>query len=230
MTASAHQQVINTSIKASLEIQVNQYNKINFQEVTLLSFNGTAIDTWEVIEQIKLLASSNKWPEGDNGTNPEGSHFDGGATAQINAWNGQTNWNWTQFVARVEAAAGNGGQGLGKLPALANQLWANIELDGITIIDGVVTVHNDDYAAARVSRPCLSGRFSAGRGVTTNQHQPVNNQRRSRQIIDKITSWFTDLARTLWIRTPLDQRPRCLKNVRWEGQAIRADGEYGLYS
>jgi hypothetical protein len=154
----------------------------------------------------------------------------GGVTHQLANWNRKTNWECTQFAARVEAAAGNGGAGLGRPPALNNQSWANLDLDGITIADGVTTAVSNDYGVAQVSRPVLIGRFAAANGDTTTQHQPINDQQRSRQIIEKLASGFSGIARQKWISTPDNEKPRCLEDLRWEGQAARADGQYGFYS
>jgi len=134
--ASAQQETINISTKASLEIQKKNFNTINFNGVTIPRFNGSAIDAWEFKEQIKLLAESANWPTGTHGSNPEGNHLEGGVTNQMANWNGKTQWDLTIFAVRAEAIAGNNGQGLGKPPALANQSWANLDLDGITIADG----------------------------------------------------------------------------------------------
>ena len=228
--ASAQQQTINVSTKASLEIQVKNFNTINFGGIDIPRFNGSAIDAFEYIQQIRLLAETCSWPTGINGSNPEGNHLTGGATVQINLWNTKANWNCTTFTARAEAAAGNHGAGLGRPPALANQSWANLDLDGYTIADGITTTASDDYAAARVSAPVLIGRFAAANGTTTNQHQPINDQRRARQIVNKLASRFQDLARQKWNSTPENERPRCFEDLQWEGQVTRADGKYGFYS
>ena len=166
--ASSQQQTINVSTKASLEIQKKNYNTINFGGINIPRFNGSAIDAWEFKEQIKLLALSFNWPTGTYGTNPEANHYEGGVTHRLANWNGNANWTCTEYAPRVEAAAGAGGAGLGKPPALANRSWANLELDGVTIVDGVVTTQNNAYDAARVSRPVIIGRFAAVNGNTTN--------------------------------------------------------------
>ena len=59
----------------------------------------------------------------------------------------------------------------------------------------------------------MIGRFAAANGVTTQQHEPINDQRRSRQIIQKLVSGFTGLARQKWFSTPENERPRCLEDL-----------------
>ena len=117
--ASAQQESINVSTKVALEIQKKNFNTINFGGIRFPRFDGSAIDAWEIVQQIELLYTSNNWPTGSRGSNPEGNHLEGGVTHQINPWNGQVNWNCSQYAVRNAVAAGAGA--LGQLPVLANQ-------------------------------------------------------------------------------------------------------------
>ena len=227
--ASAQQESINVSTKVALEIQKKNFNTINFGGIRFPRFDGSAIDAWEIVQQIELLYTSNNWPTGSRGSNPEGNHLKGGVTHQINPWNGQVNWNCSQYAVRNAVAAGAGA--LGQLPELANQSWANLDLDGVRIIDGAVLTAHAGYDQARVSRPILAGRHAPNPGgQTTGQYEPINDQRRSKQIIDKITGLFTGIARQKWLSTLENARPRCWEDLRWEGQVVRADGRYGMKS
>jgi Zinc knuckle len=227
--ASATQESINISIKASLELQKKQYNTINFNGIRLPPFNGTAVECWDFKERIRQLADANNWPTGLQGTNTEANHLAGGTAHQLANWNGKTNWDCTQF-ARVVVATRNTPAALGGLPPLAQNSWANLELDGITITDAVATTRDPAYDVAVISAPTLRGRFAPGAGATTGQFEPINDCRRSNQIIKKLAENFTGIARMKWQRMPLNQRPRTLEDHQWEGQVPKVNGHYGFYS
>ena len=203
---------INATIEANLQIRAAQFNKLDISGLDYLRFNGSAEDCYEFIEQITLIARSRGWPIEETGssTNEFGGTINDAAAAPWNTPNPEIAakangtaltqvekttirqglyhkqpWNWINYAAVTPQAAGAGGAGLGGQVLLANASSANIDLDGVTVVPGEM-VTGGDAAVAQSTRPAIRGRFATANGTTTNQHQPVNDCRRSRRAIEAV--------------------------------------------
>ena len=119
-------------------------------------------------------------------------------------------------AVRIAIAAGAGGAGLSQIPAHANQTWTNQLLDGVQVIPGQVIVAHANLDNAQTTRSIITGRWrtQAVAGATTAQFQPINTCERSKKIIDFIAQKFTGSARTTWLQTPENERPRTLEDHR----------------
>ena len=205
MAASNSAMALDIALKGNLEIQAKNYNDPigKIPPNLLRDFNGSAVDCYEFIEQIKLIVDTNNWPTGLVGTPQQGPHFEGGATATIN-WNNHNTWLCTIQAVRIAIAAGAGGAGLSQIPAHANQTWTNQLLDGVQVIPGQVLTAHAGIDGAQTTRSIITGRWrtQAVAGATTAQFQPINTCERSKKIIDFIAQKFTGSARTTWLQTP----------------------------
>ena len=248
---------LEATIKPNLKIRERKFNEINTENLGQIEFNGSAEDCYEIIEYITLIARSRNWP-GLEEKGSSNEHFGGTAQdATVAAWNTanpqiaaeaagrsltqiekdtirqglyhRQTWKWTTYAVINQTAAGAGGLGIGSRPPIANISYANIDLDGIELVEGrIVTAGADDVI--QTTRSELRGRFATANGTTTLQHQPINDCRRSKKIIDVITQRFTGTARKWWMELSPEELPRTLFNHRWEGQEEDVNGDYGLFA
>jgi hypothetical protein len=146
-------------------------------------------------------------------------------------------WVWTHFPV-VNVIAPNNAGAIGQPAPNANAFNANIELDGVEIIPGQIITQGNRTTVQQIntSKPALRGRTqtAANNGgnpwITTSQWNPINDCARSRKVVELILQTLSDTARTWYLNLEENQIPRVLENVRWEGQAENALGNYGLYA
>ena len=177
---------INATIEANLHIRANQFNKPSIENLHNLEFNGSVEDCFDFIEQVTLIAKARNWPIEDQGSYQD--HFGGtAANAAVAPWSTpdpqiaaetagrplthdektlrqqglyhKQAWKWTQYDQVDAVAAGNNGAGLGAPAILANQSFANIELDGVEVVPGQI-IARGDHANAQSARPIIRERFA----------------------------------------------------------------------
>ena len=188
MTASIPAAQQDLILKNNLDIQAKNFNdpvgKVSINSIP--KFTGAQEDAYEIIQQIRLIAETNRWPTGLVGTPEAGPHYTEGVIHTLGNWNGHTNWLCTQVPQKAGlVAAGAGGAGIGQTPIQAQIITGNALLDGVEVIPGAVVTHGA-LDAAQTTRSIIRIRArdnATGMGTTTNINEPINDCLRSKKII-----------------------------------------------